>query len=98
MPTLRDVRSVVVPAAHELPVDPGDRPISWVRVLRARVPAFDALEAGDLAIVPATSLVLVAAGGQEIEALVGGLRAADVAGVLLVEPDPDHAAALDALR
>ncbi len=97
MPTLHDVRSVVIPAAHRLPADPGDRSIAWVRVLRPRVPAFDALDPGDLAIVPATSLVLVAPGRPEIEALVGGLRGADLAGVVLVEADPEHAAAVEAL-
>src|SRR5207302_7990893 len=30
------------------------RAIAWVRILRARVPAFDALDAGDLVIAPAS--------------------------------------------
>ena len=34
--------------------------LGWVRVLRARVPALDVLEAGDLVIVPASSLAVVA--------------------------------------
>ena len=37
-----------------------DREVGWVRVLKARVPAFDALEAGDVAIVPAAALAVVA--------------------------------------
>jgi len=63
------------------------RQIAWVRVLRGRVPAFDALEAGDLVIVPATVLTAVAPGQPEVEALVEGLAVAPVSGVLLVEAD-----------
>ena len=33
-----------------------EREVGWVRVLKARVPAFDALEAGDLAIIPGPAL------------------------------------------
>ena len=90
MPTLDDVRSVVLPAARALPASGGDWPIAWVRVLRARVPAFDALETGDLVIVPASSLALVAPGRPEIDALVGGLRLAGVSGVVILDPDPDQ--------
>jgi len=100
MPTLDDVRAVVLPAARMLPVDAGahdgGRPIAWVRVLRARVPAFDALEPGDLVIVPATSLVLVAPGRAEIDRLVAGLVAADVTGVVLLDADPSESGAMDA--
>ena len=46
------------PAAEQL-----SREVAWVRVLKARVPAFDALDAGDLVIVPATVLAVVAPGG-----------------------------------
>ena len=36
--------------------------VAWVRVLRARVPALDVLDPGDLVIVPAAALSVVAPG------------------------------------
>lgn len=61
--------------------------ITWVRVMRARVPAFDALEAGDLAIVPEATLAVVAPGRDERLQLIDACRAARIAGVLLVDQD-----------
>jgi purine catabolism regulator len=60
-------------------------PIAWVRVMKARVPAFDALEAGDLAIVPAPALAVIAQGSDTVASLTEAFLAAPVAGVLLVE-------------
>ena len=69
----------------------GSRPaapqVSWVRVMRARVPAFDALEAGDLAIVPEATLAVVAPGRDERLQLVDACRAARIAGMLLVDQE-----------
>jgi PucR family transcriptional regulator, purine catabolism regulatory protein len=70
------------------------RPIAWVRVLRARVPAFDALEPGDLVIAPATALAIVAPGPTELATLVTALAAVPVSGVVLVDAEPAVAAAL----
>src|SRR5688572_6820225 len=70
------------------------RDVGWVRVLRARVPAFDALEAGDVAIVPARSLEVVAPGAVEIEALVDALAGASCAAVLLLGADLAEASPL----
>lgn len=72
--------------------------IAWVRVLRARVPAFDALDPGDLVIAPASALAVVAPGERELHELVTALAALPVSGVLLVEGEPGAAgtAALDA--
>lgn len=86
-----------------------ERPIAWVRVLRARVPAFDALEAGDLVIAPASALAVVAPGAPELRDLVAALAALPIAGVVVAEgegaaPVPDalsealHAAGLAGLR
>ena len=73
------------------------RPIAWVRVLRARVPAFDALEPGDLVIASASALAVVAPGAAELRDLVAALAAVPVSGVLLVghgaEPPADGASA-----
>ena len=63
------------------------RPIAWVRVLRPRVPAFDALDPGDLVIATASALAVVAAGERELHDLVAALAAVPVSGVLLVESE-----------
>lgn len=63
------------------------RSVAWVRVLRARVPAFDALDPGDLVIAPASALGVVAPGERELNELVAALAAVPVSGVLLVEGD-----------
>ena len=72
------------PAAPEGPEGAG-RSIAWVRILRARVPAFDALDPGDLVIAPASALAVVAPGESELRELVAALAAVPVSGVLLVE-------------
>lgn len=100
MATLADLWASLFPAAT--PVAPLDdaavaREVGWVRVLKARVPAFDALDAGDLAIVPAGALAAVAPGPPEASALVAEFVRARVAGLLLVEGEPAGEAALDAL-
>ena len=61
--------------------------VGWVRVMKARVPAFDALEPGDLAIVPSSTLALVAPEAAQVADLVDLCRRADVAAILLVEGD-----------
>ena len=53
--------------------------------MKARVPAFDALEAGDLAIIPATALEVVAPGPDELRAFVEGCLEARLSGLLLVD-------------
>ncbi len=85
MSTLAELRGELLPGARWAgrARDAG-RPVAWVRVLRGRVPAFDALDAGDLVIVPATALAAVAPGEPEIDALVAGLAAAPVSGAVLV--------------
>src|SRR3989304_9616595 len=57
--TFGELWTAIVPAAvPPAPLPPGqlDREVGWVRVLKARVPAFDALDPGDLAIVPGSAL------------------------------------------
>jgi len=75
------------------------RSIAWVRVLRARVPAFDALEAGDLVIAPASALAVVAPGPPELRDLVAALAAVPVSGVVVTEGEGVAPAGLsEALR
>jgi PucR C-terminal helix-turn-helix domain len=76
---------------------PHDRAVAWVRVLRARVPAFDALETGDLVIAPASILAAVAPGEREVGELVAALAAVPVSGVLLIEGDGSSLDSAEAL-
>ena len=86
MPTVADVIRSVMPQAVALgPAGQGgDRSVSWVRVMRARVPAFDALEAGDLVIVPEGALAPIVHEPAEAEHVVEGLRRAAVAAVVML--------------
>ena len=92
MTTVVDLVAAILPGARW--VGPSTAPdgatvaIAWVRVMRARVPAFDALEAGDLAIVPAAALTVVAPGIEELHALADACLAARVSGIVLVDGDP----------
>src|SRR5450759_5646482 len=100
MATLGDLWVSLFPAAAAVaPLDASElaREIGWARVLKARVPAFDALDAGDLAIVPAGALTAVAPGPPEAATLVAEFVRARVAGLLLVEGEAGGAeASLDA--
>ena len=63
MTDLAQLASAMLPGARWAGARPGTAPpIAWIRVMRARVPAFDALEPGDLAIVPAAALAVVEIG------------------------------------
>lgn len=69
-------------------------PIAWVRVMRGRGPAFDALEPGDLVIAPAAALAAVAPGRAELDQLAASLAAVPVSGVLLPDGSPEAAKAI----
>ena len=92
MASLRDVQGAIFPSARPIvPIDAeaGEREIGWVRVMKARVPAFDALESGDLAIVPSSSLSVVAPGPDGADGLVEAFARARVPALLLVDGDAD---------
>ena len=91
MTTLSELAGALFPGARRVGarIDPAsEAPIAWVRVMRARVPAFDALEPGDLAIVPEATLGVVAPGRDDRRQLVEACRSARVAGLLLIEHEP----------
>jgi purine catabolism regulator len=101
MATLHDLHRAIFPAATPvgtpaLTPERAVREVGWVRVLRPRVPAFDALEPGDLAIIPGPALGVVAPGPAQTEELTAALARARVPAVLLVEGETG-ADALDAL-
>jgi hypothetical protein len=84
--TLQEVREAVFPAAAAVgAVDPTrlETVVGWVRVLRARVPAFDTLEAGDLVVVPGSALAVVAPSAPERSDLVVAFAAAGISAVLV---------------
>src|SRR5437773_4779953 len=91
MATLDDLRAAVLPGARWLAAGPDVAPstatsldLAWVRLLRARVPAFDALERGDLVIVPRAALDVVAPDRESVAGLVRGCIDARVGGIVLV--------------
>ena len=87
MATLADLWHSVFPNAHRLGLLDAERwavEVAWVRVLKPRVPAFDILEPGDLAMIPASSLTLVASSKGELDGLVDALVRSKVCGVLIV--------------
>lgn len=88
MATLGDVIGAVMPRAVSLgPEGRGDeRPVGWVRTMRARVPAFDALEPGDLILVPEGALRTVVHDEADANDVSDELRRAHVAAVVLLPP------------
>ncbi|MFL5680031.1 MAG: PucR family transcriptional regulator [Chloroflexota bacterium] len=95
MATLEEVRAALLPAARwasagaDADGAAAARDVGWVRVMKARVPAFDALEAGDVAIVPASALAVVAPGQPEVDGVVEACSRAAIAGILLVDADDE---------
>jgi hypothetical protein len=87
--TLDELREALFPAARAIPPrsSRSSPQVTWVRVMKARVPAFDGLEPGDLAIVPGSALAVVASDPAEIDALVAACAGAGVAALLLVESE-----------
>lgn len=88
MPALREILDALLPGARPVgapvPAAPGAPAVGWVRVLRARVPALDVLEAGDLVIVPAAALPVVAPSPADLRDLAEALARSGAAGLLLV--------------
>ena len=97
MPDLAELGEALLPGARDAGGSAGGQ-ISWVRVMKSRVPAFDALEPGDLAIVPAAALGVAASGRDELRSFVDRCLAARLSGLLLVEGEgAGEAGAFDAL-
>lgn len=92
MASLHDLYRTLFPTARpvgitELTAERAEREVGWVRVLKPRVPAFEALETGDIAIIPGAALAVVAPRPAQIEELAVALARARVPAVLLVEGD-----------
>jgi hypothetical protein len=96
--TFDDLRAAVLPGGRWLAAGPDVAPstatsldLAWVRLMRAGLPAFDALDPGDLAIVPRAALDLVASEGDGVVALVRGCIETRIGGFVLVG-GPDRSA------
>jgi purine catabolism regulator len=100
--TLDDLRAAVLPGARWLAAGPDVAPstatsldLAWVRLMRAGLPAFDALDPGDLAIMPRAALDLVASEGDGVLALVRSCIEIRIGGMVLVaepgRPSPGEA-------
>jgi purine catabolism regulator len=101
MATLDELRAAVAPSARWISSSPPGTPardLAWVRLMRARVPAFDALEAGDVVIVPVAALAVVAPDRDGVTAVVRGCIEAGIAGLLLVGEAGSAPAATEPLR
>ena len=97
MASLHDLHRALFPTARpvgapELSPERGQREVSWVRVLKSRVPAFDALETGDIAIIPGPAVTVVAPGAAQLDELAVALARGRVPAVLLVEGDTGNEA------
>jgi purine catabolism regulator len=97
--TFDDLRAAVLPGGRWLAAGPDVAPstatsldLAWVRLMRAGLPAFDALDPRDLAIVPRAALDLVASEGDGVVALVRGCIETRIGGFVLVG-GPDRSAA-----
>ena len=99
MASLHDLLDAVLPGAVSVgaavPAGPDAPVLGWVRILRARVPALDVLEPGDIVIVPASALPVVAPTAADATDLVQTLARSGAAGLLLV-PASGSAEALSA--
>lgn len=102
MATLDELRGTLLPAAvviGPLPPEQGAREIAWVRMLRSRVPALDALEDGDVVIASAAVSGAVAGSPEDAGALADAL-AGRASGLLVTGGDADSrpAALVEAAR
>ncbi|HSW41132.1 MAG TPA: helix-turn-helix domain-containing protein [Patescibacteria group bacterium] len=91
MATLDELRGTLLPAAvviGPLPPEQSAREIAWVRMLRSRVPALDALEDGDVVIASAAVSGAVAGSPEDAGALADAL-AGRAAGLLVTGGDED---------
>jgi len=89
MATLAELRTSLLPAAIAAGPVPGAaaaREIAWVRVLRSRVPALDALEEGDVVIASA-AVSGVVAGSAEDAGILADALAARAAALLVTGQD-----------
>ena len=103
MASLRELVQTLLPTAEPL-VDARDeamaRTVTWVRLLRTRLPAFDGMDAGDLALIPVVTLRAVAPDEAARREMVEFLANSNATGILAIasgEPNKEEEAALQHL-
>ena len=77
MASLRELVQTLLPSAVPLAKVRDEsmaRTVTWVRVMRMRLPAFDGMESGDLALIPLTLLTAAAPDAQARADLGGALH------------------------
>ncbi len=100
MASLRELVQTLLPTAEPLVdarAEAMARTVSWVRLLRTRLPAFDGMDAGDLALIPLVTLRAVAPDEAARREMVEYLANSNATGILALangEPSSDEAAAL----
>jgi hypothetical protein len=97
MATFEDLRAAILPSARWLAAGPDRMPstatsldLAWVRLMRAGVPRFDAVEPGDILIVPRAELDVAAPDGENgaVGDFARAHSGARIGGIVLVgEPD-----------
>ena len=101
MASLRELVQTLLPSATPL-VDAREealaRSVTWVRLLRDRLPAFDGMEPGDLAIVPIATLRSVAGDKAARTELVDYLSEHDAVGILALMESRGSASDTSALN
>ncbi len=95
MATLAALLADVLPTATVVPGAASSlaRDVVWVRLVRARVPALDALDPGDLVLVPERALAVVAPGRDQVDALVAALVDGGAAGAVILLAEGEAAGA-----
>lgn len=92
MATVGEVQQALFPdakvlGAPRLTRERAGREVGWVRVMKARAPTFDALDPGDLVVIPGPALARVATDRPGVAGLVATLARARLAGVILLGDD-----------
>jgi hypothetical protein len=91
MASLEDLRRALVPTARVIAgeeSDGSDRDVRWVRTMRDRAPALEALDTGDVVIVSGAALSVVAPDTHAIDALARRLADVNVPAVLCIDGGP----------
>ncbi len=88
MTRLAEILEALGPAARSvgapLPMAADAPDVGWVRVMRSRVPALDVLEPGDLVVVPAAAVSVMAPTAADVRDLVGTLARSGASALLLL--------------
>jgi hypothetical protein len=95
MASLRELVQTLLPSAVPLAKVRDEsmaRTVTWVRVMRMRLPAFDGMESGDLALIPLTLLTSAAPDAQARADLVEYLAENGSTGILLLGDEQPSAA------